>query len=81
MNSLEIEEKTQVIIKKIGDLYKHIDSQETYMHKLGNSLSTTVSHFNNAHKELKKIDKDVVRIAGTTPVVEPATLDRPSTEI
>jgi DNA recombination protein RmuC len=47
------------------------------MQKLGNSLGTTVNHYNNAHKELKKIDKDVVKIADTTPGVEPLVIDRP----
>ena len=47
------------------------------MQKLGNSLGTTVNHYNTAHKELKKIDKDVVKIADTSPAIEPLVLDRP----
>jgi DNA recombination protein RmuC len=47
------------------------------MQKLGGSLSTTVNHFNAAHKELRKVDKDVVKIADTSPVVEALVLDRP----
>jgi DNA recombination protein RmuC len=50
------------------------------MQKLGNSLGTTVNHYNNAHKELKKIDKDVVKIADTSPSVEPLLVDRPQQE-
>ena len=50
------------------------------MQKLGGSLSTTVNHFNTAHKELKKIDKDVVKIAGTDPAIEPLLIDRPQTD-
>jgi DNA recombination protein RmuC len=50
------------------------------MQKLGNSLGTTVNHFNNAHKELKKVDKDVVKIASTAASVEPLGLDRPVLE-
>jgi hypothetical protein len=48
------------------------------MQKLGGSLGTTVSHYNNAHKELKKIDKDVVKIAAVNPAVEPLMLDKPT---
>ena len=48
------------------------------MQKLGNSLGTTVNHYNNAHKELGKVDKDVVKIAGSDSSVEVLTLDRPS---
>jgi DNA recombination protein RmuC len=50
------------------------------MQKLGSSLGTTVNHFNNAHKELKKVDKDVVKIARTSASVEPLLLDKPSLE-
>jgi DNA recombination protein RmuC len=50
------------------------------MQKLGSSLGTTVNHFNSAHKELKKMDKDVVKIADTTPGVEPLILDKPRDE-
>ena len=48
------------------------------MQKLGNSLGTTVNHYNNAHKELGKVDKDVVKIAGNDSSVEVLALDRPS---
>jgi DNA recombination protein RmuC len=44
---------------------------------LGTSLGVTVGHYNNAHKELKKVDKDVLKIAGTSPAIEPLLLDRP----
>jgi len=50
------------------------------MQKLGNSLGTTVNHYNNAHKELKKVDKDVLKIAGTSPAVEPLLINRPADE-
>ena len=46
--------------------------------KLGNSLGTTVNHYNNAHKELGKVDKDVVKIAGNDPSVESLAIDRPA---
>ena len=34
----------------------------------------------SAHKELKKVDKDVLRIAGTSPGVEPLLIDRPNSD-
>ena len=64
----------------MGELGKHISSYDIYMQKLGGALGTTVGHFNTAHKELKKIDKDVVRIAGSTAGVEPIVLDKPHEE-
>lgn len=78
LRSLQIEEQAKDIQKRVGDLGRHLSGYEQLMQKLGNSLGTTVNHFNSAHKELKKIDKDVVKIADTSPAVEPLLLDRPA---
>lgn len=78
LRSLQIEETAKEIQQRVGELGRHLTTYETYMQKLGNSLGTTVGHFNNAHKELKKVDKDVLKIAGTSPAVEPLMLDKPS---
>jgi DNA recombination protein RmuC len=80
LRSLQIEEQAKEIQKRVGMLGRHIKNYEQFMHKLGNSLGTTVNHYNNAHKELKKVDKDVVKIAGTAEVVDPATIEGPSTD-
>jgi DNA recombination protein RmuC len=80
LRSLQIEEKAKDIQKRVGELGKHIQAHETYMQKLGVSLGTTVNHYNAAHKELGKMDKDVVRIADVTPSVEALVLERPSLE-
>lgn len=80
LRSLQIEGQAKDIQKRVGELGKHIASHESYMQKLGNSLGTTVGHFNNAHKELQKIDKDVVKIADTTPSVEPLLIDKPAND-
>lgn len=77
LKSLQIEEQAKDIQKRVGELGKHIAAHESFMQKLGNSLGTTVGHFNNAHKELKKMDKDVIKIADTAASVEPLLLDRP----
>lgn len=79
LRSLQIEEKAKDIQKRVGELGQHIQAHEAYMQKLGSSLGTTVNHFNAAHKELKKVDKDVVKIADTSLVVEALVLDRPQT--
>jgi DNA recombination protein RmuC len=80
LKSLQIEEQAKDIQKRVGDLSKHIAAHETFMQKLGSSLGTSVGHFNNAHKSLKHMDTDVVKIAKTTAVVEPLLLDRPTQE-
>lgn len=77
LRSLQIEEQAKEIQKRVGDLGKHIAEHEGFMQKLGNSLGTTVNHFNNAHKELKKMDKDVIKISNTTESVDPILIDKP----
>lgn len=77
LRGLQIEEQAKEIQVRVGQLGQHISAYEQFMKKLGGSLGTTVGHYNNAHKELKKIDKDVTRIAGTSPGVEALLLDRP----
>lgn len=80
LRGLQIEEQAKEIQLRVGQLGKHLSVYEQFMQKLGGSLGTTVNHFNAAHKELKKIDKDVVRIAQKSPGIEPLVLDRPNTE-
>lgn len=80
LRSLQIEEQAKDIQQRVGELGRHIATYDTFMQKLGNSLGTTVNHYNNAHKELKKIDKDVVKIAKSTPSVEPLLIDKPNVD-
>lgn len=77
LRSLQIEEKAKDIQVQVGKLGRHIASFDTYMEKLGKSLGTTVGHYNNAHKELAKVDTDVVKIAGGDKGIEPLLIDKP----
>jgi DNA recombination protein RmuC len=77
LRSLQIEQQAKEIQVRVGQLGRHIAAYELFMQKLGNSLGVTVGHYNNAHKELKKIDKDVVKIAETEPSVDPLLIDKP----
>jgi hypothetical protein len=36
-----------------------------------------VNHYNAAHKELGKVDKDVIKIAATTAGVDPLLIEKP----
>jgi DNA recombination protein RmuC len=80
LRSLQIEEQAKDIQIRVGKLGQHIGRFEDYMQKLGNALSTTVNHYNAAHKELGKVDKDVVKIAGNDSSVEPLLIDKPRTD-
>ena len=77
LKAMQIEETATQIIAKVGDLGKHLKAYEEYYGKLGNALSTTINHYNSAGKELKKIDKDVLKIAGSAPGLEVAQLEKP----
>lgn len=77
LRSLQIEEQAKDIQVRVGKLGQHIAKFDEYMKKLGNALGATVNHYNAAHKELGKIDKDVIKIAGNAPSVEPMLIDRP----
>ncbi|MDR0591230.1 MAG: DNA recombination protein RmuC [Candidatus Nomurabacteria bacterium] len=80
LRSLQIEEQAKEIQKRVGQLGQHIEKYDDLMQRLGNSLGTTINHYNNAHKELKKIDKDIVKISGGEESVEPLALDKPQTD-
>jgi len=77
LRAMQIEESAVEIKKNIEKLSRHITSYENYLQKLGNSLSTSVNHYNFAYKEFKKIDKDVTKITDKESKVEPLELDRP----
>jgi len=81
LRSLHIEEQAKEIQKRVGELGRHLNSYQLMMLKLGNSLGASVGYFNNAHKELSKLDKDVLKITGTgSPKIELLPLDKPTTE-
>lgn len=81
LRSLQIEEQAKDIQSRVGKLGQHIAKFEEYMQKLGGALGTTVNHYNAAHKELGKVDKDVIKIANVEPSVEPKQLDLPQKEL
>jgi DNA recombination protein RmuC len=64
----------------VEDLGKHLKSYDEYYIKLGNALSTTVNHYMAGGKELKKIDKDILRIAGSSPELSTIQIEKPRIE-
>ncbi|MFA6295122.1 MAG: DNA recombination protein RmuC [Candidatus Paceibacterota bacterium] len=77
LKALQIEETAKDIIKRVSDLGTHLKKYEEYHGKLGASLATVVNHYNIAGKELKKVDKDVLRITGDAPGIEVPMIDKP----
>ncbi|HPW34567.1 MAG TPA: DNA recombination protein RmuC, partial [Candidatus Paceibacterota bacterium] len=80
LKALQIEESAKEIKKRVEDLGKHLQAFDSYMGKLGGHLSTTVNAYNFAHKELGKIDKDVLKITGESIGIEVGQIDKPSEE-
>ena len=78
--AFKIEETAKDIGKNVEALGRHLNAYQDYYKKLGNSLSTTVNHFNAGSKELGKIDKDVLRITGTSAELDAPLLERPNLE-
>ena len=78
--AFKIEESAKQIGKQVEELSRHIKAYDEYFKKVGNSLSTTVNHYNAAQKELGKIDKDVLRITGESADIEMIALDKPVKE-
>lgn len=80
LKALQIEESAKEIRQRVEELGKHLGAYEGYMVKLGGALGTTVNHYNLAYKELKKVDKDVLRVTGAGVGIEAQPLDKPSLE-
>lgn len=80
LKALQIEESAKAIKANVEKLGRHMNSYDDFMKKLGVSMSTTVNHYNNAYKEFKKMDKDVIKITEGESKIEPTVLDRPKTE-
>lgn len=77
LRAFQIEESAKEIRMNVGKLQQHIARYDEYFKKIGSSLGTTVNHYNTAHKEFEKIDKDVARITETEKVIEPLALEKP----
>ncbi|HEY4476827.1 MAG TPA: DNA recombination protein RmuC [Candidatus Paceibacterota bacterium] len=80
LKALQIEESAKEIRARVEDLGRHLSSYEAYMVKLGSALGTSVGHYNTAYRELKKIDKDVTKMVGTSPGIETILIEKPAIE-
>lgn len=80
LKALKMEESVKEVIKRVGELGRHMEVYETYMKKLGSQFGTAVNTYNSAYKEFKKIDKDVLKISGVGGGVTPELLDKPHDE-
>jgi DNA recombination protein RmuC len=77
LRALSIEKSVKEIVNNVHKLGSHLGAYETYFTKLGSNLGTTVGAYNDAYKELGKIDKDVTKITGEPIDVEVLQIDKP----
>lgn len=80
LRAMQIEESAKHIRSNVEKLGRHLLSYEDLVKKMGNSLGTTVNHYNNAYKEFKKVDKDVAKITESESKMDPMALDKPKME-
>ncbi|MFA6459564.1 MAG: DNA recombination protein RmuC [Candidatus Paceibacterota bacterium] len=80
LKALQIEETAKDIVKRVGELGNHLKSFEEFYSKMGSHLGTVVNQYNQAGKEFRKIDKDVMRITGDSPGLEVPLIDKPDLE-
>jgi len=78
--AFKIEESAKQIGKHVEGLSRHLKSYDDYFKKVGNSLGTTVNHYNSASKELGKIDKDVLKITGDSADIDTLLIEKPEKE-
>lgn len=80
LRALKIEEQAKEIRLRVTDLGRHLSAYDQYFKSVGKNLSTTVNQYNLASKELGKIDKDVLRVAGEGTGIETLLVEKPSSE-
>ncbi|MEZ4104627.1 MAG: DNA recombination protein RmuC [Candidatus Paceibacterota bacterium] len=76
--AFKVEESSKEIQKNVEKLVRHLNAYGQYFDKIGNSLSTTVNHYNSANKEFSKVDKDLMKITGEGIEHEQLVLDKPA---
>ena len=76
--AFQIEKSAVEIQKNVEKLGRHLKAYHELFGKIGSTLGTTVNHYNKASHELKKIDKDVTKITGSSPELESEVLPSPS---
>ena len=80
LKAMQIEESAKDIVKRVGELGKHLKSYEEVHQKLGSAISTVVNHFTKSNHEFRKIDKDVMRITGEAIEIETLAIEKPQEE-
>lgn len=78
--AFQIEKSAVEIQKNVQLLGRHLKAYNEVFAKIGNTLGTTVNHYNKASNEFKKIDKDITKITGASPELEIESISGPAKE-
>lgn len=81
LRALQIEESAKEIRKNVEELMKHLKNYDVYFDKLGNQLGTVVNTYKTTSRELKKVDKDILKITGKSIGIEPPVVESPHEEV
>lgn len=80
LRALQIEESAKEIRENVEKLQKHIYTYSEYHKKIGTQLSTVANTYNLSSKELKKVDKDILKVSGQGGELEIEELEKPRLE-
>ena len=79
LHNMKVEDSINDIIKNVEKLSNHLNAYKTYHDKLGNTLGTAVNQYNDTTKEFKKINKDIIKISGSTDLdINTDLIEKPS---
>ncbi len=77
LKALQIEQQAEEIKQQIEKLGKHLQAYEVYLEKLGNTLGTTVNHYNTAYQKFNLIEKDIFQITSEQTEIKKIEVERP----
>lgn len=81
LRALSIEKSVKEIVDNVSKLGSHLGAYDTYFKKLGSNLKTAVGAYNDASKEMGKIDKDVTKITGKSLEMEVLQIEKPQDDL
>lgn len=75
MQQIQFTQGLDEIRKNVGQLAGHLKAYGEYQRRLGQNIKASFTSYNAAMLEYNKIDKDVVRIAGSDAKILPKTVE------
>lgn len=63
LKAFKMDESVHEIRKNVEQLGRHMNSYESFFQKVGIHLGTTVSMYNQAYDEFRKVDKDIYKLS------------------